>query len=158
MPNCRFHPPLPRPEPFSPLPLPGHVPDWGKWIRDRLAEKGALLAFPSASEFPDPGAQPNVYEALDTGTLYRWDGAHYQVLVDPSAANDVLEYEGRGRFPETGEHGKLYIAADTGSIYRWGGEGYVALLPGKADKVDSATAGNLAGLTQDGQALDSFGL
>ena len=155
MPPCNCHHPFPRPEPFSPLPRPGKVPDWGKWIRDRLAEKGALLVFPGTGAFPDPGAGPNLYLAEDTDIVYRWDGAHYQVVFDPDLANDVLEYEDRGHFPETGRHGKLYIAVDTGSLYRWDDTGYAELLPGKADKAVPQAAGNLAALTADGNLADS---
>ena len=155
MPPCNCHHPFPRPEPFSPLPRPGQVPDWGKWIRDRLAEKGALLTYPSIDAFPDPGAGPNLYLAEDTDIVYRWDGAHYQVVFEPASANDVLEYEDRGHFPETGRHGKLYIAADTGSLYRWDDTDYAELLPGKADKVVPAAEGNLAALAQDGNLADS---
>lgn len=155
MPPCNCHPPFPRPEPFSPLPRPGKIPDWGKWIRDRLAEKGALLVLPTRASFPNPGAWPNLYLDLETGAVYRWDREDYAVLVDPREGNDVLVYDSVAAFPDEGEQGKLYIAANTGSLYRWGGEGYVALLPGKADRAVPQTAGNFAALTQDGNLADS---
>ena len=156
MPPCNCHPPFPRPEPFSPLPRPGKVPDWGKWIRDRLAEKGALLVFPTRASFPEEGAWPNLYLDRETGAVYRWENrTGYVVLVDPREGDDVLVYDSVAAFPDEGEQGKLYIAANTGSLYRWGGEGYVALLPGKADKAVPQTAGNFAALAADGNLADS---
>ncbi len=135
--NCR--PPFPRPEPFSPLPRPGKAPDWGKWIRDRLAEKGALLAFPSASAFPSAGDGSNLYLAEDTGVLYRWDGKAYAVLFDPSAS-DVETYPGRSAFPDTGRAGAIYIDASANLLYRWDGTGYVLLTPDLSG-VESRLAG-----------------
>lgn len=140
MPPCNCHHTFPRPEPFSPLPRPGKVPDWGKWIRDRLAEKGALLVFPGASAFPDPGVGPNLYLAEDTDIVYRWNGAHYQVVFDPEQANDVLEYEDRGHFPDVGRTGVIYIDASENLIYRWNGAGYV-LLTSDLSGVESRLAG-----------------
>lgn len=156
MPPCNCHPPFPRPEPFSPLPRPGKAPDWGKWIRDRLAEKGALLVFPTRAMFPEEGAWPNLYLDRETGAVYRWENrTGYAVLVDPREGNDVLVYDSVAAFPDEGEQGKLYIAANTGGLYRWGGGGYVALLEGKADKAVPQAAGNFAALDGSGNLTDS---
>lgn len=122
---CNCHPPFPRPEPFSPLPRPGKSPDWGKWIRDRLAEKGALLAFPTRTAFPSAGDAPSLYLAEDTGVVYRWGGEGYAVLVDPSS--DVETYSGRSAFPDAGRAGVIYVDASANLLYRWDETGYVLL-------------------------------
>jgi hypothetical protein len=102
----------------------------------------------------------------------------------PSYVDDVLEFANQAAFPATGEAGKIYVALDTNKTYRWGGTAYVvisetlalgetqgtayegskgkanadaiaALQSNKADKVESATNGNFAGLDSNGNLTDS---
>lgn len=81
---------------------------------------------------------------------------------------DVLEFATRAGFPAEGSKGKFYVDKETGKAYEWNGTEYVESpdtpefirrmgvdLARKADKVASATSGNLAALDSSGNLTDS---
>lgn len=116
-------------------------------------------SYASQSAFPATGETGKIYIAEDTNKTYRWSGTAYVEISESLALGETSStaYAGdkgkanadniatiQGLIPSTATtSNKLATAADLPDI------------TGKADKVESATSGNFAGLDANGNLTDS---
>lgn len=128
--HIHYH--YPRPEPFSPYPPGGQVPDYAKWMKEQLALKQDKLTFdilPVEGSL-NPVTSGGIYLALAAKASLVNGKVPAEQL--PSYVDDVLEFASREAFPDPGESGILYVAQDQNLVYRWTGTTYVAVV-GKID-------------------------
>lgn len=124
--HIHYH--YPRPEPFSPYPPGGQVPDYAKWMKEQLALKQDKLTFdilPVEGSL-NPVTSGGIYLALAAKASLVNGKVPAEQL--PSYVDDVLEFASREAFPNPGESGVLYVAQDQNLVYRWTGTTYVAVV------------------------------